>query len=182
MADTADTAQITNTVSQDGAILRERERRPDPEQFREAMAAFPSGVTIVTTGDWQGRWWGFTATSFCSLSLEPPLVLVCLAKDALCHPAFSKADSWVVHLLAAQFAPLARRFATKGVDKFSGSGFVENERGHPMLSDAGVVLECELHDRHEAGDHTILVGRVYATTFHEMTPAVYFRRGFHNLC
>ncbi|MFK4106939.1 flavin reductase family protein [Streptomyces sp. NPDC019531] len=148
-------------------------------RFRDAMATFPSGVTIVTTADWQGRQWGFTATSFCSLSLDPPLVLVCLAKDAQCHPAFAEADSWVVHVLGTEHSDLALRFATKGVDKFSTAVFHESSRGHPVLADAGTVLECDTYDRHDAGDHTILVGRVHEARLNPMTPAVYFRRAFH---
>lgn len=72
---------------------------PRPMRFRDAMASFPSGVTIVTTADRDGRWWGFTATSFCSLSVEPPLVLVCLAKRAECHPVFLTAERFVIHVI-----------------------------------------------------------------------------------
>lgn len=152
---------------------------PPAARFREAMASFPSGVTVVTTTDWQGRRWGFTATSFCSLSLDPPLVLVCLAKDAQCHPAFAEAESWVVHVLGAEHSDLALRFATKGADKFSAAVFHESSRGHPVLADAGTVLECDTFDRHDGGDHTILVGRVHEVRLNHMTPTVYFRRGFH---
>lgn len=150
-------------------------------RFREAMASFPSGVTIVTTADWEGRWWGFTATSFCALSLEPPLVLVCLAKDAQCHPAFERADSWAVHVLGAEHADVALRFATKGADKFSGGRFREGSRGHPLLPEAAAVLECDTFDRYDGGDHTILVGRVHDTLLNRIDPAVYFRRGFHTV-
>ena len=149
--------------------------------FKQAMASFPSGVTLVTTAAPDGRWWGFTATSFCSVSMDPPLVLVCLAGTAECHPVFAEAQRWIVHVVQADHAELAGRFATRGVDKFSDAGFQADERGLPVLDRASVVLDCSLHSRHEAGDHTILVGRVEGTTVGEDLPAIYFRRGFHTL-
>jgi flavin reductase (DIM6/NTAB) family NADH-FMN oxidoreductase RutF len=107
------------------------------QDFREAMSAFPSGVTVVTTTDAEGRWWGFTATSFCSVSAEPPLVLVCLAETAECHPVFAAATDWIIHVLAADHGALALRFATRGADKFGESDFVAGPFGvlrHPALS------------------------------------------------
>ncbi|MEV5975332.1 flavin reductase family protein [Streptomyces sp. NPDC051921] len=151
------------------------------DSFRQAMASFPSGVTIVTTVDEEGTWWGFTATSFCSLSLNPPLVLVCLATNAQCHPAFSAASSWVVHILPSRHHELALWFSTKGVDKFSRGDFTTNAQGHPVLDGVSAVLECEASARHDAGDHTILVGSVTSARVSDEDPTVYFRRGFHTL-
>lgn len=149
--------------------------------FREAMASFPSGVTIVTTADADGRWWGFTATSFCSVSLDPPLVLVCLACDAECAPVFHTARQWVVHVIHPEHAELALRFATRGADKFADAGFVPNENGLPVLPGASVSLDCALHARYPGGDHTILVGEVEAVRLGADPPALYFRRGFRSL-
>jgi flavin reductase ActVB len=151
------------------------------EGFRQALAAFPSGVTIVTTVDAEGTWWGFTATSFCALSLRPPLVLVCLALDAQCHPAFTAAASWAVSIVRADHRNLAMRFSTKGVDKFAIGGFEVSGRGLPMLTRACAVLECESFMRHECGDHSILVGRVVEAHTYDQDPAVYFRREFRTL-
>lgn len=156
-----------------------------PEQaqlFREAMASFPSGVTIVTTVDTGGRWWGFTATSFCSVSMQPPLVLVCLADTAECAPVFRSAPRWIVHVIHPEHAELAVRFATRGTDKFADAGFVPDERGLPVLPQACVTLGCSAHARHPGGDHTILLGEVRDVRLgDEPVPAVYFRRGFHSL-
>jgi flavin reductase ActVB len=149
--------------------------------FRDAMASFPSGVTIVTTADADGRWWGFTATSFCSVSMDPPLVLVCLAGTAECHPVFASAQHWIVHVIHPEHAGLAVRFATRGTDKFADAGFVANDRGLPILPQACVRLDCTAHERVPGGDHTILLGRVEQTTIGENLPAVYFRRDFHTL-
>jgi flavin reductase (DIM6/NTAB) family NADH-FMN oxidoreductase RutF len=167
---------------------RRRRREGDPgmsgesqDRFRQAMAAFPSGVTIVTAADAKGGWWGFTASSFCSLSLRPPLVLVCLATDAQCHPVFADAASWVVNVAAPHHRDLAVRFATRGADKFAPGGFTAGSTGHPVLTDACAVLECVTFARYGGGDHTILVGEVVDTHVREEEPAVYFRRDFHRL-
>ncbi|MFJ8816278.1 flavin reductase family protein [Amycolatopsis thermoflava] len=151
------------------------------ETFREALASFPSGVTIVTTADRDGRWWGFTATSFCSVSMDPPLVLVCLARTARCHPAFTAARRWVVHVLRPGQADLAVRFATRGADKFAGAGFTAGADGQPVLDEAAATLECSTHALQPAGDHTILVGRVERARSGGAAPAVYFRRAFHEV-
>ncbi|MBK1787137.1 flavin reductase family protein [Prauserella cavernicola] len=150
-------------------------------RFREAMASFPSGVTIVTTADPVGRWWGFTATSFCSVSANPPLVLVCLSIGARSHPVFARATRWLVHVIDPADSDLALRFASKSTDKFADSGFIVDGQGLPSLERAVVRLECATHARHPGGDHTILVGRVEDAHLRSGTPAVYYQRGFRSL-
>ncbi|HEX5407141.1 MAG TPA: flavin reductase family protein [Pseudonocardiaceae bacterium] len=149
--------------------------------FRDAMASFPSGVTIVTTTDADDRWWGFTATSFCSVSLEPPLVLVCLARTAQCHAVFARATQWIVHVIRSDDANLATRFATRGADKFRDAGFTADAEGLPVLDRACARLDCTTHATYAAGDHTILLGRVRHVQVGDPAPAVYFRRAFHAL-
>lgn len=153
----------------------------DLPTFKEAMASFPSGVTIVTTADEDGQWRGFTATSFCSVSMDPPLVLVCLATTAECHSAFQQADRWVVHVIPPGQAELALRFATRGADKFADGTFVPDEYGIPVLTRSCVVITCCSYTKLEGGDHTILIGRVDRIEVNEELPAVYFRRSFHAL-
>jgi flavin reductase ActVB len=150
-------------------------------RFKRALASFPSGVTIVTTADQDGRWWGFTATSFCSVSVDPPLVLVCLAKSAECHGIFSEARRWVIHIINPDHADLAIRFATRGADKFAGAGFAADDHGLPVLDQACVTLTCESYSLFPAGDHTVLIGRVERTRIGTDLPAVYFRQDFHTL-
>jgi flavin reductase ActVB len=151
------------------------------QSFREAMASFPSGVTIVTTTDDEGRWWGFTATSFCSVSVAPPLVLVCLAESAQCHPAFRSARRWTVHVIHESHTPLAVRFATRGEDKFAGSEFVARADGVPILGDSVVRLDCREHTKVMAGDHTVLIGEVVEVETGTKPPVVYFKRKFRSL-
>ncbi|MFE3058729.1 flavin reductase family protein [Nocardia sp. NPDC059239] len=152
-----------------------------PDGFREAMSSFPSGVTIVTTTDADGQWWGFTATSFCSVSMDPPLVLVCLADTAQCHAAFQSAQRWSIHVIGGSHADLALRFATRGEDKFANAGFVAGEENIPVLGDVPVRLDCVEHTKVVAGDHTVLVGQVIGTDMSDSSPTVYFRRAFHPL-
>jgi len=165
---------VTNAVRCDEGLTRE-------DLFREAMASFPSGVTIVTTVDADGQPWGFTATAFTSLSADPPLVLVCLAKNAQCHEVFLTVESWAIQIIHAEHNDLALRFATRGADKFGSGDFTTSDRGLPVLPEVPVVLECSAFARHDGGDHTILVGRVEDVTVGDVAPTIYFRRTFHGL-
>jgi flavin reductase ActVB len=153
----------------------------DRDRFREAMASFPSGATIVTTSDAAGAWWGFTASSFCSVSLDPPLVLTCLARSAQCFPAFAAADRWNIHVLPHRHADLAMRFATRGADKFDGAGFIPDAHGLPVLADVSVALRCAAHSKIDGGDHLVLMGQVEEVAIGDEMPFVYFRRKFHSL-
>jgi flavin reductase (DIM6/NTAB) family NADH-FMN oxidoreductase RutF len=151
----------------------------EPTAFRDAVARFAGGVTVITTVDPTGRPVGFTATAFNSLSLDPPLVLVCLAKSADSHAAFLSAPTFAVSILAADQGSVARRFAIKGIDKFDG---VPIGRGVvsrlPTVLSAAAHLECRIVDRLDGGDHTILVGEVLAVASTDRPPLLYFNRHF----
>jgi flavin reductase ActVB len=155
--------------------------QPTPALFRSAMAAFPSGVTIVTTTDGDGRWRGFTASSFCSVSTDPQLVLVCLDQSAECYPVFAAARRWLVHVIGPGHAESARRFATRGADKFTGSDFRPDAHGLPQLHGAAVTIACVDYAKLPGGDHLILVGRVDRIHLGDDHPVVYYRRDFHQL-
>ncbi len=149
--------------------------------FRDVMASFPAGVTITTTRAEDGRWWGFTASAFCSLSADPPLVLVCVAKSAECYQTFMASEQIAIHVVHPDQEHLAKKFATRGADKFTGSGFCLSQRGLPVMADAAAVLECGVFARYDGGDHTIIVGRVEDAMLGPNNPVVYFRRDFHRL-
>lgn len=151
------------------------------QKFRAAMSAFPSGVTMMTTAGPDGEPRGFAASSFCSVSLDPPLVLVCLAKTAQCHDAFMDNDQWSIQVAGAAHVDLVTRFATKGVDKFAGGEFVPDHRGVPVLVDAAVLIECEAHQRYDGGDHTILVAKVLDIDVDDRPALLYFQREFRHL-
>ncbi|MGW1076475.1 flavin reductase family protein [Streptomyces sp. NPDC002537] len=150
----------------------------DPAEFTDAMARVPAPVTIVTTVDPAGRRWGFTASSFTSLSLDPPLVLVCPAKSASCHDAFVSAERFLVNVLTPEHAAVAGRFARSGHDKFGGGPMEPCESGLPGLPDATARLDCALHDVLDGGDHSILIGRVESVHVGTAEPMVYYHRAF----
>ncbi|GAA5075166.1 flavin reductase family protein [Streptomyces similanensis] len=150
----------------------------DPADFARAMARVPTPVTVVTTVDPGGRRWGFTASSFSSLSLDPTLVLVCPARTASCHDAFVSADRFLVNVLASGQAGVAGAFARPGADKFTQSPMEPREFGLPGLADATARIACALHDVLDGGDHSILVGRVEAVWTSDAEPLVYYNRLF----
>ncbi|MBF6051291.1 hypothetical protein AF335_07105 [Streptomyces eurocidicus] len=150
------------------------------------MARFPSGVAIVTAHDQQGRPHGFTASSLCSLSLDPPLLLVCLATSARCYPVFARSPQFAVSMLRDEHehTELARRFAGKSPDKFAGGGFVPTPHGGTVVAGALAVVECAVRRRVGAGDHVIILGEAEHVALPEPggRPAVYVDRGFGSLC
>jgi flavin reductase ActVB len=154
----------------------------DQDEFKQAMARFPAGVTIVTTRDAEGTAWGFTASSFSSLSLEPPLVLVCLADGADSAPAFADCERMAISILAGEQEALALRFARKDVDKFVDGGWHDGPDGVPVIDGARAVLSGPVAARHPGGDHTILVLRVDAVELGDApTTLTYAARAFHAL-
>ncbi|WP_424185771.1 flavin reductase family protein [Actinokineospora sp. G85] len=153
----------------------------DPTEFKAAMAAFASGVTLVTTRDVDGVPHGFTASAFCSVSLDPPLVCVCVAHSARCHPVFADRDDFAISVLSSGQGALALHFASRAEDKFTGMPLRETGGGHLVAQDALAVLECTAHSRHTAGDHTILVGRVRRAEVGAGAPLVFHDRAFHTV-
>lgn len=154
----------------------------DPDVFRQALSRFASGVTIVTTSDPEGNRYGFTASAFSSLSLDPPLILVCLATSAESHPVFADARRFIVNVLRPEHESLALRFAKKGIDKFEDGEFRPGAgEGLPVLDSALFNLKCRVHERYEGGDHTILVGAVDFAYVHDGEPMLLYDRRFHHL-
>jgi flavin reductase ActVB len=151
----------------------------DPTVFRNALGHFPSGVCVVTTIDAQGKSWGFTASAFSSLSLEPPLILVCLDRKADSHDAFYNAGGFAVSILASHQARLSTQFATKGSEKFDGVTLESStELALPLIPEAVVHLECRMHQTIPVGDHTILVGHVVGAVVNEGEPLVFHARRY----
>ena len=147
--------------------------------FRNAMARFASGVTIVTTRDGEGRAVGFTASAFSSLSLDPPMLLVCLQKDADCYGAFMEAEHFAVSILARGQGDLARRFATKAIDKWLDTQATPGDRTRiPLIDGAAAQTECVMLDRVDGGDHTILIGEVISAVSTTEDPLLHFNRHF----
>ncbi|MEV5880372.1 flavin reductase family protein [Streptomyces sp. NPDC052101] len=151
-----------------------------PAEFREALARLAAHVSIVTGYDRDGRPRGFTASAVCSLSADPPLILVCIARKAPSHEVFIRSSSFAVNVLRDSHQYLAERFATAGVDRFAGADFVTGPHA-PHLPDALCTLTCSTYETHPGGDHSILVGRVEQVTTSNGEPLVYFHRRFCGL-
>lgn len=132
----------------------------DPKELRSALGAFLTGVTIVTTSTSEGEARGFTANSFTSVSLDPPLVLVCPGKTASSFPAFSQARTFAVNILAEEQRDVSSAFASKTAEKFAHGDWRPSQNGNPLLDKACAWLDCVTHDIVDAGDHVILIGRV----------------------
>ncbi|MEU8674456.1 flavin reductase family protein [Streptomyces sp. NPDC048560] len=155
---------------------------PVADAFRAAMAQLAGGVVVVTTEDAEGQPRGFTATSFCSVSMDPPLVLVCLAKTSSSYQVFAdECRGFAVSLLRDDQSALATRFARSGADKFRAEDTTTTPRLFPAVADALVTLECAVHARHPAGDHVILVGAVRHVLPGRGEPLVYYDRAFRRL-
>lgn len=128
--------------------------------FRNALGSFATGVTIATTLDTAGAPVGVTASSFNSVSLDPPLVLWSLAKNSLSRAAFCESGHFAVHVLAASQEELSNRFARSGEDKFGDVEWEEGALKSPVLSDYAALFQCKTRHQYEGGDHIILVGEV----------------------
>jgi flavin reductase (DIM6/NTAB) family NADH-FMN oxidoreductase RutF len=147
-------------------------------EYRAALSHFASGVTIVTADGPAGRV-GFTATGFTSLSLDPPLVLVCIAKTASAYDGVIGAEHFAVSVLAEPQRWIAEQFARQGVNRFQGVPVRAATRvPAPLIDGALVHLECAKHGLHDEGDHTILVGRVTAASTGVGQPLLHFARRF----
>lgn len=151
------------------------------DDFKRAMGCFPSGVTIVTTIDGDNQQHGFTASAFSSLSLSPPLVLVCLANSADCFEYFNNEKRFAINIISSKHEELALKFATKGCDKFSGDEFISGASGLPILADVPASLECETKYIYPGGDHIILVGEIKHVRVNDESPTVWHQGKFHHI-
>lgn len=141
--------------------------------FREALGSFATGVTIATTTDGKGQPVGVTASSFNSVSLDPPLVLWSLAKSSLSRAAFCDSGHFAVHVLAASQEQLSNRFARSGEDKFSDVSWAKGTLGSPVFDHYAALFQCRTRDQYEGGDHIIMVGEVVDYEAREEPPLLF---------
>jgi flavin reductase (DIM6/NTAB) family NADH-FMN oxidoreductase RutF/pimeloyl-ACP methyl ester carboxylesterase len=154
----------------------------DPRTLRDALGCFATGVTVVTTLDPAGHPVGLTANSFTSVSLEPPLLLVCLATSAGSLPAFRAGSHFAVNVLHNGQQPVSGRFATKGEDRFAATPWEAWDSGVPIIRHSLACFECARDAVYDAGDHVILVGRVQRVRFEpRRDPLLYFRGKYRRL-
>ncbi|MBL0767792.1 alpha/beta fold hydrolase [Sphingopyxis sp. XHP0097] len=154
----------------------------DARTFRDALGCFATGVTVVTAMCPDGTPIGLTANSFTSVSLDPPLLLVCIAKGAGSAPYLRGADRFAVNVLQIGQQPTSNRFAGKDEDRFAATPWEVGEFGTPVLSGSLSSFECAREAVHDGGDHFILVGRVLKAIFEpRRDPLLYFRGKYRKL-
>ena len=154
---------------------------PDDARFRTVMGHFATGVTIITAMD-DGEPVGIAANSFTSLSLDPPLVLFCVAHSSSTWPRIERAGRFAVNILGEHQEELSQLFATKGADRFGQTKWRVGVSGSPVLEDAMAYIDCEMDAQYPGGDHSIVVGRVLDLDVREgARPLLFFRGGYGRL-
>ncbi|HEX7677455.1 MAG TPA: flavin reductase family protein [Thermoanaerobaculia bacterium] len=156
----------------------------DEGHFKLALSHFASGVTVVTT-EHDGRQYGMTVASFASLSLHPPLVLVCIERSVKTHDAIAAAGKYGVSILSSAQADISSKFASRSDDKFDGVELIEGDLdvplNVPLIKGALTAIECRVYDRLPGGDHTIFIGEVMKIHTQEGDPLLYFRSGYREM-
>jgi flavin reductase (DIM6/NTAB) family NADH-FMN oxidoreductase RutF len=148
----------------------------DGRTLRDAFGGFATGVTIITAIAPSGEPVGLTANSFTSLSLDPPLLLVCIANNANSACALKSASHFAVNVLQIDQQTTSNRFAGKGEDRFASTNWTVGETGAPLLNDSLSIFECSQHAVHDGGDHFVLIGEVVRASFEsDYDPLIYFR-------
>lgn len=153
----------------------------DPMQLRKVMGFFATGVTIITTRDQSGKPYGLTANAVTSLSLTPPLLLICVDRKAETFPHFFDSKIFVLNILSRDQETLSRRFATTGGDKFSGVPWRVGGLGTPILEETLGHIECRIVETLEGGDHVIHIGQVEDAEAREGQPLIFFRGKYRQL-
>jgi flavin reductase (DIM6/NTAB) family NADH-FMN oxidoreductase RutF len=156
----------------------------DEGHFKLALSHFASGVTVVTT-EHDGRQYGMTVASFASLSLHPPLVLVCIERSVKTHDAIAASGKYGVSILSSTQGDISSKFASRSDDKFDGVELIEGDLdvrlNVPLIKGALTAIECRVYDRLPGGDHTIFIGEVMKIHTREGDPLLYFRSGYREM-
>jgi flavin reductase (DIM6/NTAB) family NADH-FMN oxidoreductase RutF len=148
------------------------------EEFRAALSRFASGVTVVTTKDLNGELHGITVSAFCSLSLDPPLVLVCIEKSAGSHDALLESKAFIVNILSSVQGDISEQFASLLTDKFKNVSVRSGINDIPIIEGVVASLECSLRQFCDGGDHTIFVGFVENVSTADGDPLIYARSSY----
>src|SRR5213592_435524 len=156
-------------------------RGVEPEQFRQLLGRFATGVTVLTSRSAKGQPVGMTASSVASVSLDPPLVLVSVEKVHDMHAALESGTHFVLNILSAEQEALSRRFAGVETDRFRGVSYRENERGIAVIDGVVAHIECEKRSAVPGGDHTVFIGLVVGGDATDRRPLLYYRGGYAGL-
>ncbi len=153
----------------------------DPAQFRHLLGQFATGVTVLTARDARGHPIGMTASSVASVSLRPPLLLVCVDQQHDMHAAMRAAERFILNVLAADQESISRRFAADHPDRFDGIAYRENGDGIPVLDDVLASIACEKHGEAPGGDHSVFFGLVTGGAVSDRRPLLYYRGDYASL-
>jgi flavin reductase (DIM6/NTAB) family NADH-FMN oxidoreductase RutF len=153
----------------------------DAGELRKVMGCFATGVTVITTRDQTGRPYGLTANAVTSLSLDPPLLLICVDRKAETFPHFFDSKIFVLNILEEGQEALSRRFATTGGDKFAGLEFRLGRLDTPILAGTIGHIECRIVDTFEGGDHVVHVGEVEHAEARDGRPLLFYRGKYRQL-
>jgi flavin reductase (DIM6/NTAB) family NADH-FMN oxidoreductase RutF len=153
----------------------------DKSELRRVMGHFATGVTVVTTCGANGRLAGLTANAVTSVSLTPPLLLVCVDERAESYPYFEESRVFTINILSADQEELSRRFAVSGGDKFNGVSYRLGANGAPILGGVLAHIECRVTSAFDGGDHTIYIGEVQEAETAEGKPLLFYRGGYRSL-
>jgi len=153
----------------------------DQDGFKRALGQFASGVTIVTSRNGRGEPVGLTVSAFCSVSLEPPLVLACIDERSSAVAAIGESGRFGVSLLAEHQEDVSKRFARPGDDKFAGLELIRRPTGTTLIPEALARLDCRLVAPHVVGDHTLFVGEVEYMDVSPGRPLLYHAAGYRRL-
>ena len=153
----------------------------DGRELRNAMGLFATGVTIITTKDASGKPFGLTANAFSSLSLDPPMLLICVDKGVDCYNCFEESKVFAVNFLSLAQEDLSTRFATKGIEKFEGLSYSTGELGVALVDGALAHFECKIAHAYEGGDHTIYVGEVHKLVTAPGDPLLFYQGKYRSL-
>ena len=149
--------------------------------FRSALSHFASGVTVVTTKDATEKTFGITVSAFCSVSLDPPLVLICIEKTTGSHHAFEQSGRFTVNILSANETAVSEHFASLIEDKFAGIEHAVDEHGVPILQGSLATLQCRLFKTLDGGDHSIFLGEVEHVIVRDADPLIYFKGSYRTV-
>ena len=153
----------------------------DPRELRNAFSKFPTGVTVVTTCESSGVPRGFTANSFTSVSLDPPLLLVCIDKRAASLPVFLESKWFAINILEQSQKETSGIFASQRADKFDMTSWYASNSGMPLIEDSVAWFDCVYEQHVDAGDHIILIGRVNEFSYKGGKPLGYVGGGYFTL-
>lgn len=153
----------------------------EQQHFRQVCSKYATGITILTVLDEGGAPHGMTVNSFTSVSLCPPLILVCIDRQTSILAHFLPGRRFGVNVLHEEQKELSTRFARSGLDRFSGMDWSKGETGAPVLPGMLATLECEVTQMVEAGDHIVVIGAALHAAWREGRPLVYFNSSYQCL-